>query len=66
MYYDDFAIQFFDDKNVNLEERFLLLGRSNNLRILLICHCERESGSTIRIISAPKATKNEQKMYKGG
>lgn len=66
VFFDDFAIQFFDDENSDLENRFLLLGYSSNLRILLICHCERELGSIIRIISARKATKNELKLYKDG
>ena len=42
-----------------------LLGHSNQSRILLICHCERESGNLIRIISARKATAKERKLYKG-
>ncbi len=66
VFYDDFAIQFFDDQNSELEDRFLLLGHSNQSRILLICHCEQESGDLIRIISARKATANERKLYKGG
>lgn len=64
-FYDDFAIQFFDDQNSGLEDRFLLLGHSNQSRILLICHCEQESGNLIRIISARKATAKERKLYKG-
>ncbi len=66
VFYDDFAIQFYDDQNSVLEDRFLLLGHSNQSRILLICHCEQESGDLIRIISARKATANERKIYKGG
>ncbi len=66
VFYDDFAIQFYDDQNSVLEDRFLLLGHSNQSRILLICHCEKESGGLIRIISARKATVNERKLYKGG
>lgn len=65
VFYDDFAIQFFDDVNSDLEDRFLLLGQSNETRVLLICHCEKESGSLIRIISARKATAKERKLYKG-
>jgi len=65
VFYDDFAIQFFDDENSEDEDRFLLLGRSNQSRILLICHCEKESGNIIRIISARKATAKERKFYKG-
>lgn len=65
VFYDDFAIQFFDDQNSELEDKFLLLGHSNQSRILLICHCEQESGNLIRIISARKATAKERKFYKG-
>jgi uncharacterized DUF497 family protein len=65
VFYDDFAIQFFDDKNSELEDRFLILGLSNQSRILLICHCEQDSGNLIRIISARKATAKERKLYKG-
>ncbi len=65
VFYDDFAIQFFDEENSELEDRFLILGHSNQSRILLICHCEKESGDLIRIISARKATTNECKLYKG-
>lgn len=65
VFYDEFAIQFFDDEHSHSEQRFLLLGFSQNARLLLVCHCEREQGSVIRIISARKATKNESKFYKG-
>ena len=65
VFYDDFAIQFFDDENSELEDRFLILGHSNQSRILLICHCELEAGNLIRIISARKATAKERELYKG-
>lgn len=66
VFYDEFAIQFFDDENSEAEERFLMLGLSNESRVLIICHCERDAGNIIRIISARKATKNERKHYEGG
>ncbi|MCF6219296.1 MAG: BrnT family toxin [Gammaproteobacteria bacterium] len=66
VFYDEFAVQFYDSENYELEDRFLILGLSNESRILLICHCEQDSGNVIRIISARKATKNERKLYKGG
>lgn len=65
VFYDDFGIQFFDEENSELEDRFFMLGRSNQSKILLICHCEKESGNRIRIISARKATAKERKLYKG-
>ncbi len=63
VFYDDFAIQFYDDKNSKEEDRFLMLGMSGESRLLLICHCERDFGHSIRIISARKATKEESKHY---
>ncbi len=66
VFYDDNAIQFFDSENSESEDRFLMLGLSYNSGILLVCHCEREKGEVIRIISARKATAKERKHYKGG
>ena len=67
VFYDEYALQFYDDSNSGLDEdRFLMLGISNNSRLLLVCHCERREGEIIRIISARQATRNESKHYKGG
>lgn len=63
VFYDEFAVQFFDEEHSTGEERFLLLGMSTRGRLLLICHCEREAGNIIRIISARKATKTESTFY---
>ena len=65
VFYDEFAVQFFDEENSESEDRFLMLGFSGEARILIVCHCEREQGKTIRIISARKATKHESEFYKG-
>jgi uncharacterized protein len=65
VFYDDFAVQFYDEENSEIEERFLLLGLSSEAKLLLVCHCERERGNTIRLISARKATRSESKYYKG-
>ena len=65
IFYDDFAVQFFDEEHSSEEDRFVLLGMSSDARLLLVCHCEREGGDVIRIISARKATDNEAKYYRG-
>ena len=65
VFYDDSAIQFWDEGHSDLEDRFLLLGRSSKMRILLIVHCFREPESVIRIVSVRKATKTESKQYQG-
>ena len=62
-FYDDFAMQFFDEDHSDHEDRFLLLGMSSEANLLLICHCERADGGVIRIISARKATKRESAFY---
>jgi len=46
-------------------ERFMLLGMSVHFKLLLVCHCERQGGEVIRIISALKATKRESAFYRG-
>ena len=63
VFYDEFAVQFFDEEHSTSEERFLLLGMSTGGRLLLVCHCEREADNIIRIISARKATKTESTFY---
>lgn len=66
VFYDDFAVQFFDDEHSINEERFVMLGMSSNARLLVVCHCERDEGDVIRIISARKATRIEATYYRGG
>ena len=65
VFYDEFAVQFFDEENSDDEARFLLLGLSTQAKLLIVCHCERDSGNVIRIISARKATKREKAFYGG-
>jgi len=48
------------------EDRFAMLGFSTSGRVLVVIHCYRESDSVIRIISARKATKSEEKFYEKG
>lgn len=64
VFFDEDAIEFFDEEHSIGEDRFLLLGLSAQARLLLICHCYRESEATIRIISARRATKSESKYYR--
>ena len=45
------------------EDRFILLGFSAKLRMLVVAHCYRQAETEIRIISARKATRNERKQY---
>ncbi len=66
VFFDEFATQFFDEDHSLNEERFLILGMSSGTKLLIVCHCERENGEIIRIISARRATKRESAFYQGG
>lgn len=66
VFYDEFAVQFFDEEHSSEEDRFLMLGMSSGAKLLIVCHCEREHGEVIRIISARKATRHESAFYQGG
>jgi len=68
------AVSVFSDPNILIkhdidhsenEDRFIIMGLSDKPRLLVVCHCYRESDSIIRIISARKATKNESLEYRG-
>ena len=64
VFYDENAIEFYDPDHSESEDRFIMLGMSIKLRVLVVCHCVRKSGSIIRIISARKATKQETVKYR--
>ena len=57
------ALLIHDPDSSESEDRFLLLGLSDALNILVVCHCYRESDELIRIISARKAAKTELATY---
>ena len=65
VFYDPNAIIIHDPDHSTDEDRFIILGISKLLKLLVVCHCYREEGETIRIISARKATKMETKTYGG-
>ncbi len=63
VFVDERAKLIHDPDHSEDEERFVLLGLSHALRLLLVCHCYRSEGKVIRIISARKATAKESKFY---
>jgi len=63
VFYDEHARLIADPDHSQAEDRFILLGLSYKLRVLVIVHTYRESDETIRIISARNATKKETKLY---
>ncbi len=63
VFYDENALVINDpDHSIN-EDRFIILGYSRSARLLVVCHCYKESDTIIRIISARKATKTESEKY---
>ncbi|MEI6168041.1 MAG: BrnT family toxin [bacterium] len=63
VFLDENAIRFFDPDHSEEEDRFIMLGISFKLRVLVVCHCYRENDEVIRLISARKADKEECKDY---
>ena len=63
VFLDENAMRFFDVDHSQDEDRFIMLGVSFKLRVLVVCHCYRENDSKIRIISARKANKHEVNDY---
>lgn len=60
---DENALLLGDPDHSEAEDRFILLGLSSRIRILLVCHCYRAKESIIRIISARRADKDERAQY---
>jgi hypothetical protein len=63
VFFDDNARLIPDPEHSIAEERLILLGLSNKLRLLIVVHTYKERDEIISIISARKATKTESKYY---
>ncbi len=64
VFVDERGLFMSDPQHSEDEDRFILLGLSASLRLLLVCHCYRKSDEIIRIISARKATRSERTQYR--
>jgi hypothetical protein len=64
VFFDEHAKLIDDPDHSDDEDRFVLLGLSSSLKVLLVCHCYRQEGNVIRIISARKASTQETKEYR--
>ena len=63
VFYETSALLYEDPDHVDEEDRYLLVGPSARLRILVVVHCVRESEDVIRIISARQATRREREAF---
>ena len=61
---DDYALLIADPDHSDDEDRFILLGLSSKLKLLLVCHCFEADDGLIRIISCRKAKGQEIKKYR--
>ena len=57
------AVLLYDNNHFETEDRFNIIGMSQLSKLLIVCHCYRESDTIIRIISARKSTLEESKYY---
>lgn len=67
VFWDALQLTIFDEEHSDIEDRWITLGKTKNETLLVVIHTfsEYEDSSTIRIISARKATKHEQHQYEG-
>ena len=63
VFYDDNSVLFDDPDHAFGEERFLIIGITDTEQLCIVSHCYRDDNEVLRIISARKATKNEQNIY---
>ncbi len=64
VFYDQYALLIADPDHSETEDRFLLMGLSAKLRLLLVCHCFEVDDGLIRVISCRKASKQEMSLYR--
>ena len=64
VFFDEFALLLADTDHSDDEDRFVLLGLSAKLRLLLVCHCFEADDGLIRVISCRKATRKEMALYR--
>ncbi|TLD68209.1 BrnT family toxin [Phragmitibacter flavus] len=63
VFLDEHALVIPDPDHSQQEERFIIMGQGAKLRVLVVVHCFRQKGSSIRIVSARRARTKEQKPY---
>ena len=64
VFFDESALLLADPDHSEDEDRFVLLGLSAKLRLLLVCHCFEADDGLIRVISCRKANRKEMSLYR--
>ena len=65
VFFDPHVVEEYDFEHSIYEERFIAVGISEKLNLLIVCHCYRGEDDIVRIISARKAKGKEIKLYGG-
>ena len=65
VFQDKKSIELDDLEHSQDEDRFIVIGKSRRLRLMVVCHCYRENDTVIRLISAREANKDEAELYGG-
>ncbi|MEB3217278.1 MAG: BrnT family toxin [Richelia sp. RM2_1_2] len=63
VFYDENARLLYDIEHSSEEDRYILIGMSDSLSLLVVCHVYQEDEEVIRIFSARRANKREQEQY---
>jgi uncharacterized protein len=61
---DPLYVDFYDPEHSGDEDRYLIVGESNQRRLLIVSYTER--GNLIRLISAREVTRTEREVYEEG
>ena len=61
---DELALEVYDEEHSEYEDRYIIIGLSSKTRELYVCHCYRNGGEVVRLISARRATTEEIAIYK--
>ena len=61
---DEHSALYFDEAHSADEDRYYLIGMSERLGVLIVFHCYRFEGASVRIISARQVTTNEKEKYR--
>ena len=64
VFFDESALLLADPDHSEDEDRFVLLGLSAKLRLVLVCHCFEADDGLIRVISCRKANRKEMSLYR--
>jgi len=64
-FFDPKAVIVDDDAHSQDEDRFILIGVNKYDKLLTVCHCHRDDGNIVRIISARKPNRIEKEIYGG-